>query len=167
MKSESIGSMPGSPEPRGHAQRAAPKTSSVGSVSSGGASAARAGAAPPSALASIPAGHVDVTGTAYAQVACALELLKSGQVITATSELERALEDMRRARSEQPPQHVLEVLQRLKVLASVSRGIKGAAVEVALQCVKPIDLERLSRAQCVVVVEQLAAALAILNEVQR
>jgi hypothetical protein len=88
-------------------------------------------------------------------------------VITATSELERALEDMRRARSEQPPQHVLEVLQRLKVLASVSRGIKGAAVEVALQCVKPIDLERLSRAQCVVVVEQLAAALAILNEVQR
>jgi hypothetical protein len=106
----------------------------------------------------------ELIGTPFSRAALVLELLKSGNVICAISELEGALRDARAQNvSERVPANVLELLLRLQVAAVFARGRDGTNVVAAFNGVTVQDLESLSRGQCVQVVEHLAKALHLLR----
>jgi hypothetical protein len=102
----------------------------------------------------------ELIGTPFSRAALVLELLKSGNVICAISELEGALRDARAQNvSESLPANVLTMLARIQVVALLSRNARADHVVGALQSVSAHDLESLSRGQCVQVVEKLAKTL--------
>lgn len=103
--------------------------------------------------------RVEITGSAFTHAALALDLLKSGNVICAITEIEAALREARRAQVHELPSHVRAVLWRLDIAATLGRGQQSQAVVSALSGITARDLQNLSRAQCVEVVERLAGAI--------
>jgi hypothetical protein len=106
----------------------------------------------------------ELIGTPFSRAALVLELLKSGNVICAISELEGALRDARAQNvSERMPANVLALLARIHAAALLARGANARNVAGAFNGVTVQDLESLSRGQCVQVVEHLAKALHLLR----
>lgn len=103
--------------------------------------------------------RVEITGTAYSHAALALDLLKTGNVLCAITEIEASLREARRGQVHELPSNVRQVLARLDVAATLARGLKSEAVVSALSGITARDLQQLSRAQCVEVVERLAGAI--------
>lgn len=101
---------------------------------------------------------VEVTGSPYAKIGLALELLKHGQVLTAISEIDSALRDARRrALDREPlPVEVRLVLTQLRVLCGVTRVRENRAVTSYFRQIDAATLHNLSAKQCVDLVSSLA-----------